>query len=791
YAIDWSASQNVIASNLTDTVQLAAGETNFANNVQLAFYPTEGNVITNVNGVTQDPALDVYTYTVNEADATLTILAGAQAAPPAPTVITVAQTVGAHVGSISNGNFQAVAGVATPITITADQGYVIAQIVTNGAPVANALGETAVTFDAVFSDAEGANNSIIATFAKDNAWFLDPFVRTKTVSLGTCNNTFLASISPDENYFFVGNSPSAHAAAGAEIINVPGFVSSLNPEYAPEAKAVGGDVSNKALRGGAASTDLQLGIAGSLAANENSVIPFDGSAPYQVTHNIGAALDALDFGANSTYLYAGCYTSGYRSKVYKLSFANGLAQGDTLTVEATYDVASAGIARVRAICVETIGGNEYVYVAGGDDTFQGIAVIDTATGTVTRLLDVTLSGQTNQPMSIDVAGIADGTPRLYIEFFGSFTKIYALTADGLAVVSTEPVTTVPAGLFGSTANLFTLDGETNAVACANVGSTTRAYVLEKKPANLIVRGTFDQGVTADDRSVAFGAAASETFTAPVGETLISVKVNGVSQQIAEGATSFTYEAAELTQYVYIDMQSVEPQYTATYTGSENVIVTNTYDGTSYQWGEGEAVVPTQIACLSGTVLSFYPTEGNVITNVTIGGVEQTGFDPACYSITVISDTNLVVLAGATARTKPAWANDANDVKFWAWVDGNNVSDYDTVDYSAQYLMNVAPGVTPVLKIDSIQVGPGAAVIIVSATDGTDPISLATINGVLNVAVGSSVTALTPKALGRDPVVSQDGRAMVVISTVDGSFYRAQVDFAAAETALTPAVIGGE
>lgn len=168
--------------------------------------------------------------------------------------------------------------------------------------------------------------------------------------------------------------------------------------------------------------------------------------------------------------------------------------------------------------------------------------------------------------------------------------------------------------------------------------------------------------------------------------------------------------------------------------------------------------------------------------VTITPVEGSVYSNAVTAVYTISEP--------ASRVKPEWATDANDVKFWAWVDGNNVSDYDTVDYSAQYLMNVAPGVTPVLKIDSIQVGPGAAVIIVSATDGTNPISLATINGVLNVAVGSSVTALTPKALGRDPVVSQDGRAMVVISTVDGSFYRARVDFAAAETALTPVVISG-
>ena len=167
----------------------------------------------------------------------------------------------------------------------------------------------------------------------------------------------------------------------------------------------------------------------------------------------------------------------------------------------------------------------------------------------------------------------------------------------------------------------------------------------------------------------------------------------------------------------------------------------------------------------------------MITNVTIGGVEQTGFDPACYSITVISDTNLVVLAGAQARTKPAWAAAANDEKFWAWVEGKNVSDYDTVDYSAQYLMNVAPGVTPVLKIDNIGVAAGVVQLIVSATDGTDPISLKTINGVLSVAVGDTLTSLTPTACNAS-VNNEDGRATINLSANSGNFFRARVDFAA-------------
>ncbi len=169
--------------------------------------------------------------------------------------------------------------------------------------------------------------------------------------------------------------------------------------------------------------------------------------------------------------------------------------------------------------------------------------------------------------------------------------------------------------------------------------------------------------------------------------------------VTEDEETFIFEWGDDMFYA---IQYVAPQYTATYTGSENVIVTNTYDGSSYQWGEGEAVVPTQVACLSGTVLSFYPTEGNVITNVTIGGVEQTGFDPACYSITVVSDTNIVVLAGVQTSTAEFKENDVyGDVTLTAaqaeWLNGFN--NYDAIDAALKtdssnlvkrYLLNVDP-----------------------------------------------------------------------------------------------------
>ena len=780
YSVDLTGCENVVVSNATAGAIIAdiSLALDLEAGVQLDFYPAVGS-ITNVNGQAYVGAAP-YSYTVTtDASQVVTVLAGEEPVP-APTIITVTQTIGGHGGSISNGNFQAVSGVATPITITADQGYVVAQIVTNGFPVADALGEASVTFDAVFSDADGANNSIVATFAPDSAWFLDPFVRTKTLSLGGSENTFCASLSPEEGFFFVGHSPGA-SSQGADILAVQDFIDSLNPAFAPLASANAASTSSsQALRGGAASAELRLGIVGTLTANANWVIPFDGSAPYQVTHSIGAALDAMDFSANSAYLYAGAYTSGYRTKVYKLSFANGLAQGDTLTVEATYDVQAAGVDRVRAICVETIGGNEYVYVTGGDDDFDAVVVIDTATGTVTKLGD---GLGTAQPASIDVAGVADGNPRLYLSFADKTQKVFGLTADGLALVSAEPIITI-SGLLGTAScpNVFTLDGETNAVACATA-SGARAYVLEKKPANLIVRGTFDDGETVDDRSVAFGAAASETFNAPAGTTITAVTVNGVAAQVAEGATSYTFEDAALSNYVYVAMTAAAPTYTVDWTGSQKVSVTNLTDEVSLD-------EVTSGDFTNGVQIAFYPTEGS-ITNILVAGEPQPVVSP--FVLTVASDTNIVVLAGEAAQAeKPAWAADTGDGsatdKYWAWAEqhaaGQNLY-AEGADFSEQYLLNVDANVTPTLHIDSVEITDEGTKIVVSAAAGNTAIDLEEINGVLDVYVGNALGSLTKKAI---PAANLDfdasGKAEVIIPAQDGKFVKAGVDYSAPAASIT-------
>ena len=149
-----------------------------------------------------------------------------------------------------------------------------------------------------------------------------------------------------------------------------------------------------------------------------------------------------------------------------------------------------------------------------------------------------------------------------------------------------------------------------------------------------------------------------------------------------------------------------------------------------------------------------------------------------------------------ARVKPAWAQQADDAKFWAWVDTNSVPDYASADYAAQYLLNVAPIQKSVnLHIDGIEVGADGATIAVRATArcagasaeaGDGSVDLTKINGVLSVAVGSSVGSLTPKAIpsGNVSYNAETHVATIVIPGADGAFVQARIDFTAPAEPLT-------
>ena len=400
----------------------------------------------------------------------------------------------------------------------------------------------------------------------------------------------------------------------------------------------------------------------------------------------------------------------------------------TMTWEATY---TTDLGRVRSVSAYYIDGKDYVFVGEGASSGKGeIAVIDPSDGSITTICvaadDFTTAEFPASRYFTNVKVSGIASGEMYL---------YGCTDKGEVVVwalGHDAVTgewkTAPVGNITS-AQTAALNSK------ASVGNCRAFEVSDDNNAGfLYVQSSPGQFAVVTDISLAQRKALASATLTPAGS----------DKDVALGAITAT----------------VLDEDGATVAASEYTITTNLID----------------IATAGEYTVTITPVEGSVYSNAV---------------------TAVYTISEPAPAQKPAWAADSGDGSdqdpYWAWATAHAAGQdlyAEGADYSAQYLMNVDADKTPVLKIDSIQVGPGAAVIIVSATDGTDPISLATINGVLNVAVGSSVTALTPKALGRAPTVSQDGRAMVVISTEDGSFYRARVDFAAAETALTPVVISG-
>ncbi len=224
-------------------------------------------------------------------------------------------------------------------------------------------------------------------------------------------------------------------------------------------------------------------------------------------------------------------------------------------------------------------------------------------------------------------------------------------------------------------------------------------------------------------------------------------------------------------------------------GAEDLKVIDWAEQPKVSWTvENVSVTTNDAAAVAGffapnTVITFTPDQGMAITN--IDGVAVNYAADAAFTLNVTQSTNITVKAGTVSseRVKPNWATAADDTKFWKWVDDNNVSDYASTDYTAQYLMNVAPNANPVLKIDSIVVTAEGSQIVVSAANGETAINLAAINGVLNVSVGSTVSELTSKDPDKNATFT-DNKATVIIKTADGAFAKATVDFVAAETKLS-------
>ena len=803
YAIDWTASANVVVSNAT--AELTNADTNFLADAVLNFYPNVGQ-ITNVfiNGAV-DPNFsgpaDSYTYTVGTADAIVTVLAGEQATPA--TVFSVA--------SVGNATISGADGV---YTITVPDGNGLSSVFVNGAAVDPSLltDNHDGTYSLDVSSLSGNVNVVVA--AKKvrtpigHKWYENPgVIAINTPENGHWTNPGYGPWHMDLDGDFVA--ATGWSASGSVPDTNTGVViydvDALANENAPTVMRRNHDSSEGAGNWGAAvSVPLNVALTGpttvgtkAIAYPLNNANPVLGVDAFVIDNDIGIGLYDMKFTADGQYLYGACYKeNGAYTKnfVYKFRVLNGLkSSGTNLVLEASYDFGQ----RVRSMTIGQfangqLANKDVVYVLLED---KSVRALDTsaASPSATTLVAST-SGKYGDMF---VSGVAAGTPHLTIaDSNNANLYVYSLTADGTAFASATPILSLdtealtaiglPAGSKIGNTPCVTEDEETLILGCGSMQLATIQYVTPTytvswaDSANVVVSNATEEVA---GTSGTFEAGTVLTFY-PTEGSITNVTLNAV--EVESPASPYAYTVTADASQVLVVLAGEEPTppapttYTVSWADSQNVVVSNTTAGAEILINSGEFE--------AGTVITFYPNPGMVITNVAGEAVGHLNSFP----LTVTQDTNIVVIADTVqpiGRIKPDWAAQADTTKFWAWVDANGVADYANTDYTAEYLLNVAPdaNVTPALRITSIEVGASATTIKVQATVARGFADLEHINGVLSVATGSSVTALTPKAIPTEITYGSDPYdATITIPAGNGNFFRARVDFVAPETSLVTA-----
>jgi hypothetical protein len=537
YAIDWSASQNVIASNLTANAQLAAGETNFANNVQLAFYPTEGNVITNVllNGDAIDGVMfpiDSYSYTVNSTDATLTILAGTQAAPA--TVISVATVGNATVTDNQDGTYT--------ISVPLDNG--LSSVFVNGAAVDPSLlteGQGG-TYTLDVSSLSGNVNVVIATKKVrtpiGHKWFENPgVIATNLAGKGGDAGPYKFSVGSDFAAISYGNHDKT--GTGFKLFSVDDLLGSDATPIYTETRADAQSLNINSIRGAAISEALDVALITAYNGGKAYSLPLSantlelGVNAFEITNDRGITFDRAYFSADNQYLYTTEVDGGTNTKIAKWAIADGLkGSGQKLTLVTEYTMPS----RVRDFAYAVINNKELFYVL--KDGTAGVCVYDVAGGTNVQLT-AQLSNGGNYG-SVAVSMTSTSTPTLTVlPSMNSGTPdpmaVYQLAADGLSIANTLATFTVAelttAGVTGGSYIRSAWPSEDDETLYLGYGSD-KLYVLQyvEPPTPTVISIALVNGATYTD------ANGTLTFAAPPGYTISSIFTNGVN---TGSTTTFT------------------------------------------------------------------------------------------------------------------------------------------------------------------------------------------------------------------------------------------------------------
>ena len=254
-------------------------------------------------------------------------------------------------------------------------------------------------------------------------------------------------------------------------------------------------------------------------------------------------------------------------------------------------------------------------------------------------------------------------------------------------------------------------------------------------------------IAADGSVTLFKSFTGAELGAAFGTSALSGATSTAIVVTEDEATAIFGGITGTTHYIFV-AQYVEPPtptYDVDWTGSDGVTVTtNGIALTGITSGTFE----------ENTVITFTPDQDTTITNILVDGVAQTGFDPASFTLTVVSDTNIVVLAGASAADDytagdtvgaetlnadvAAWLNTKKGTATKAAFE--ETLDEDGLTLFEEYLLNTDPTVdtTVEFKISSIAVGDTVDLqVTLTRTEGNEAVTAA-INGELQIVGATSL-----------------------------------------------------
>ena len=463
------------------------------------------------------------------------------------------------------------------ITFTAADGYVIAQVATNGVGIAGILGQASFELPG-FTVAPGETLQVTASFAKENAWWLDPFVRNDFLLTGDAYNSSLIGKTEDDADIFFGISKTGYydTTSGMLQFNREALADAIYGAVAP----VNGSkkfvwVDTETIQSVIPSRAAGLVLTGSSKGHDSDTRdrtiawplggewgdPNYGATSDErtvLTSSIPTKWQRLAPGVISTdgnYVYGNAF---YQTGIHKLAIQKneaGLATNLAYT-GITWNLPT----RANAMALLRINGKDLVYASCATGPMHVIdvdAVTAPATNATTHL-----PGITSTFVQMDITGKSDGTLRLIGYTTTSNVEVWDLAADGMSLLSAQPVVTLSKNeAFGAAAGTVSgfspLDDDSRAFAEYQLtGNIIRAAVVEHQPDEFFVEGHFvcDGATILRDRTNTYAnnGDVTATFTAPDGYCITGVKVEGVTDSNFT-ASSYTYAGTALADYVYVEL----------------------------------------------------------------------------------------------------------------------------------------------------------------------------------------------------------------------------------------------